>query len=168
MGNSEARKELERIFGKICFIEKLGIRYIPPKERKRIKGYTKYDDMLTYHHIVEKQNGGKSTIENGAIVRGYNHRWLHSLSEQEKQLINEAMQTYKASVLRAVNKGIEIKPEDIISQEDLYDVLKMTSLAFNSKEIDKKKRKEKFNRAKEKKKTQQLINDALYGDDYDR
>ena len=34
--NSSSRQALEIIFGKICFIEALGIRYIPPKERRKI------------------------------------------------------------------------------------------------------------------------------------
>ena len=57
--NKSARQELERLFGKRCMIEELGIRYIPKKERRKIKGYTKYDDCLTFHHIKEKQFRGK-------------------------------------------------------------------------------------------------------------
>ena len=57
--NRSARMELERLFGKICMIEELGIRNIPKNKRRKIKVYTKYDDVLTYHHIHEKQFGGK-------------------------------------------------------------------------------------------------------------
>lgn len=156
--NKSARQELERLFGKICFIETLGIRYIPKNQRKRIKGYTKYDDVLTYHHIEERQNGGKATLENGALVRGYNHKWLHSLPEAEKQLVNEAMQKYKASVFRAINRGVDIRPEDIISIEDLTEVVQMTTLAVNNTT----RKKLKFNRAKKKRETQRLIDEALY------
>lgn len=162
MSNNGARRELERLFGKICFIEKLGIRYIPPKERKKIKGYSKYDDMLTYHHIQERHLGGKATVENGAIVRGYNHKWLHSLPEHEKQLINQAMQEYKASVLRAKQNGVDIRPEDILTPEDLQEVIEMTTLATLNTEV--KRKRQKFNRAKQKRETQQLIDDALYGE----
>ena len=162
MSNDSARRELERLFGKICFIEKLGIRYIPPRERKKIKGYTKYDDILTYHHIQERHLGGKATVENGAIVRGYNHRWLHSLPEHEKQLINQAMQEYKASVLRARQNGVDIRPEDILTPEDLQEVIEMTNLSTLNTEV--KGKRQKFNRAKQKRETQQLIDDALYGE----
>ena len=162
MSNNGARRELERLFGKICFIEKLGIRYIPPKERKKIKGYSKYDDLLTYHHIHERHLGGKATVENGAIVRGYNHRWLHSLPEHEKQLVNQAMQEYKASVLRARQNGVDIRPEDILTPEDLQEVIEMTNLATINPEA--KRKRQKFNRAKQKRETQQLIDDALYGE----
>lgn len=163
--NDAARRDLERLFGKICFIEKLGIRYIPPKDRKKLKGYSKYDDVITYHHIQERHTGGKATVENGALVRGYNHKWLHSLPDREKQLVNDAMQEYKASVLRAKSKGVDIQPEDILTPEDLYQVLqfaKITNLAqFQNK------RNQKFNRAKEKQEARRIIEEALYGDEED-
>lgn len=165
MSNDSARRELERLFGKICFIEKLGIRYIPPRERKKIKGYTKYDDILTFHHISEKHLGGKANAENGALIRGYNHRWLHSLPEHDKQLINEALQEYKISVLKARANGIEIGADDLVDIKDLLSVIHMTTLAVSEQE--KKKKKPKFNRAKHKRETHQLIDEALYGENDD-
>ena len=69
--NKSARQELERLFGKKCMIEELGIRYIPKKQRRTIKGYTKYDECLTYHHIKEKHEGGKATADNGGLIMGY-------------------------------------------------------------------------------------------------
>ena len=54
--NKSARQKLEKLYGKKCMIEELGIRYIPKKERRKIKGYTKYDECLTFHHIKEKHN----------------------------------------------------------------------------------------------------------------
>lgn len=103
--NKSARMELERIFGKICMIEEAGIRYIPKEKRKKIKGYTKYDEVLTYHHIKEKHTGGKATFENGALIRGYNHRWLHSLPEEEKELVNQQLQEYKMRIMALQGNG---------------------------------------------------------------
>lgn len=34
---------------------------------------------LTYHHIKEKRNGGKRTIQNGAILVRRSHDYLHYL-----------------------------------------------------------------------------------------
>lgn len=34
---------------------------------------------LTYHHILEKRNGGRRTIENGAILIRESHDYLHFL-----------------------------------------------------------------------------------------
>ena len=93
--NREVRQELERVFGKVCMIEELGIRYIPKDKRRKLKGYTKFDDTLTYHHIKEKHFGGTATLENGALIRGYNHRWLHSLEPAQREKINQAIQKYK-------------------------------------------------------------------------
>ena len=48
-------------FGKKCMMEEAGIREIPQEERKKIKGYKKIDEKLTYHHIIPKSKGGKAT-----------------------------------------------------------------------------------------------------------
>lgn len=102
--NSSARKRLQRVFGKICFIEELGIRNIPMEERRKIKGYNKYQDKITYHHIKEKSKGGKATFENGALIKGYNHSWFHTLSEADKQKINNAMLEFKVAFMQATRK----------------------------------------------------------------
>lgn len=34
---------------------------------------------LTFHHIKEKRNGGKRTLENGAILIRASHNYLHYL-----------------------------------------------------------------------------------------
>ena len=71
--NKKARQELERRYGKECFIDKLHLR-----KDKRIK-YTGKSQMkrmkqLTYHHILEKSKGGRATVENGALLSTENHR----------------------------------------------------------------------------------------------
>lgn len=102
--NSGPRKKLERVFGKICFIEELGIRNIPQEERRKIKGYTKYDDKITFHHIKEKSKGGKATFENGALFKGYNHRWFHTLPEEDKDKINNSIIEFKVAFMQATRK----------------------------------------------------------------
>ena len=159
--NKSARQELERLFGKKCMIEELGIRYIPKKERRKIKGYTKYDECLTFHHIVERHNGGKATPENGALVRGYNHRWLHTLPDYQKEQINEALQQYKLALLA---KRIEVDENGHTKE-----VIEEIPLDFNPEDFitlpvfdtDKKPKKKKFNRAKEKRKFQKQVDEAL-------
>ena len=168
--NKSARQELERLFGKKCMIEELGIRYIPKKERRRIKGYTKYDDCLTFHHIKEKHNGGKATPENGALIKGYNHRWLHTLPDYQKEQINETLQQYKLHILA---KRIEVDEKG-----NTKEIVEEVPLDFNPDDFieipafdtDKKpKMKKKFNRAKNKRELQKRIDEELYGkpeDDY--
>lgn len=154
--NKSARQELERIFGKICMIEAAGIRYIPKEKRRRLKGYTKYDDILTYHHIKEKQHGGKATAENGAIVRGYNHRWLHSLSEEEKEKVNQQLIEFKASIIQAAEGRIQQGEEVTFPLEtDFTDCI---TIPVYDNEIKKDNSKKKsFNRAKEKREFQKRI-----------
>lgn len=74
--NKGIRKAMINKYGKICFMEAAGIRQIPKEERKKIKGYKKTDEKLTYHHIVPKSEHGQATEENGAILKKYNHEWL--------------------------------------------------------------------------------------------
>ena len=160
--NKSARQELERLFGKKCMIEELGIRYIPKKERRKIKGYTKYDECLTFHHIKEKHNGGKTTAENGALVRGYNHRWLHTLPDHQKEQINEALQQYKLSILARRletdgNGQVREYTEEIPLDFDPADFIEIP--VFDTEERPQKK---KFNRAKAKREFQRQVDEALY------
>lgn len=144
-------------------IEELGIRIIPKSQRKRIKGYTKYDDVLTYHHILEKQFGGKTTLENGALVRGYNHRWLHTLPPAQREKINQAIQEYKIAIL----SGIASLDENgnITTSFDFSEVERFIDNLPNFSTEEPKIKKKKFNRAKEKRKLQREIDEVLYGEE---
>lgn len=41
---------------------------------------------LTFHHIQKKENGGKETIENGAILMPIAHQYLHIIEYKEEEL----------------------------------------------------------------------------------
>lgn len=163
--NKSARQELERLFGKKCMIEALGIRYIPKKERRRIKGYTKYDECLTFHHIKERHNGGKATPENGALIKGYNHRWLHTLPDYQKEQINEALQQYKLSILAKRLEVDESGHTKEVVEEIPLDFDPKDFIEIPAFDTEKKPKKKKFNRAKEKRKLQREIDEVLYGTD---
>lgn len=166
--NSGMRRQLEKIFGKICMIEELGIRKIPKSQRKKIKGYRKYDDEITYHHIKERHAGGKTTLENGALIKGYNHSWLHSLPEKDKEEINNQILEFKATFIQMTERGLQpcgksVRIELGVDEEDC-----ITIPVYDNTKKDQEKR-EKFKRAKEKRKTQRLIREQLdfEDDDYD-
>ena len=99
MKNRQGRKILEQIYGEGCFMERAGIRKITPEEeklfKKTIKGFKKLDRTITYHHIRERHNGGKVTIENGANLAAYNHAWLHQQSPEVRNSINRQLQEFK-------------------------------------------------------------------------
>lgn len=160
--NKSARRELERVFGKICMIEAAGIRYIPKGKRRKLKGYTKYDEQITYHHIHEKSKGGKATFENGALARGYNHRWLHSLPEAQKEEVNQKLIEFKISTLQAIGDKIyETSIAEIPLEFDLEE-------EFDIIPVFDTDRKKKFNRAKQKRAMKREIDeyyDSLDKDD---
>ena len=122
---------MTHIFGKKCMIEEAGIREIPEKERKKIKGYKKIQEKLTYHHIKPKSQGGKATIANGAVVKQYNHEWLEKLSKVERDKVNKQLQEYKIAVLEMRNGRMQGK----IMQFDLSDTYDIP-LIDNEKEVE--------------------------------
>ena len=74
--NKKAREELERLYGKECFIEKLHLRKDTEPRKYTSKGQMKRMKQLSFHHIVPKSAGGKATVENGAILNLDNHRMV--------------------------------------------------------------------------------------------
>ena len=108
--NKSVRKELERIYGKKCFIHDV------PEIKRKIEGYKtlkgrykgkKIEHKLTYHHLKSKKNGGKSTIENGALLCRDCHNKLEKLKPIEREIINNMIRQYKLSVMTFTTEGIE-------------------------------------------------------------
>lgn len=55
-------------------------------------------EKLEFHHLLKKALGGKSNIENGALLDEYIHDWLHSLEISDPDLydlINECLYLFK-------------------------------------------------------------------------
>lgn len=51
--------------------------------------------MLTYHHIVKKEHGGRTTVENGALLSAENHAWFNKQTKEEQDRMNKIFQEYK-------------------------------------------------------------------------
>lgn len=104
--NKSARKELERLYGKECFIDKLHLR---EETQKRYKGKGQFKRMkqLTYHHIKMKKDGGRTTIENGALLSAENHAWFHKQSPEKQSEMNRAFQEYKIAFAELTTEGIK-------------------------------------------------------------
>lgn len=154
--NKRIREIMEKKYGKVCMIEAAGIRCIPVEERRKIKGYKRSQDKLTYHHIEERAKGGRTTEENGAVVKGYNHEWLHKLSEEDKAKVNNRLQQYKISVA-ALSLSPNIQVEGQVLQFDFSDCLEIP-LEPNTEHQEEKR---KFDRAKQKRETQRLIDESF-------
>lgn len=96
--NKNARKKLEERYGKECFIEKLHLRKDEEPRRYNSKGQMKRMKQLTYHHIKMKKDGGRATVENGALLSVENHEWFHQQSKNAQGYMNAVFQEYKKQV----------------------------------------------------------------------
>ena len=160
MGNSnkKAKEELIRLYGAECFIERLHLR---PEESKvytgsQLKYMRKHQHQLkqlTYHHIKERSEGGKATVENGALLSEGNHRWFNQQSKENQAKMNEAFQELK----RKIDEARECKIE-LVDTLDIGISINMAEISF-SDEI--KAPKEKYNRAKEKREMQRRIDEEF-------
>lgn len=142
MSNKKAKEKLIELYGAECFIEKLHLRVDTEPRKYTSKGQYKRMKQLTYHHIKEKRNGGKATVENGALLSEENHMWFNKQSKQEQKQMNELFQQYKQS--------IECKVEFV---DNLDTRFRIASAIIVPDELEK----EHYNRAREKRKWQKEI-----------
>lgn len=82
------KDEMILIYGFNCWLNEL---WIPNKK-----------DIITYHHIVERRNGGKATLENGALLARSSHDYLnyldidyHKIYKELNGLFYDLNRTYK-------------------------------------------------------------------------
>lgn len=155
--NTKVREELERIYGKRCMIEQLGIKI-------DIKGYNKnqyrycgksIQNQLTYHHITPKRFGGKASIKNGAISCRLCHDWLEQLPAEEREEVNKMLIEYKKKYLEIhvaclTSEGI-LNAEKLPLDFDFSDVeiipLEQNNKKYNrAKAIEEKRRRKEFDR----------------------
>lgn len=142
MSNKRAKQKLIELYGSECFIEKLHLRVDTEPRRYTSKGQRKRMKQLTYHHIREKQYGGKATVENGAILSEENHIWFNEQSKEAQKQMNELFQKYKHSV--------ECKVEFV---EELDTRFSIASAIIVLSDLEK----EHYNRAKEKRAWQKQV-----------
>lgn len=107
-------------------------------------------------------NGGGTNIENGAILSELAHRYIHSLSREDEELINNMIRQYKLNggLLIPTDTGLEVQEPIKIDLDFNIGEDCITIPVHNNTKEDYEKR-QKFNRAKEKRQTQQFIQDEL-------
>ena len=143
--NRSAREELERIYGKHCFICQ-GIRTLsPPQPHKGTYKGKSIARQLTYHHLVPKRLKGQNTVENGAVICRTCHDWLEQLSNTEREQINDELREYK----RKLSQECEIEYVDKLETDYAIE-----GLIFTPDRL-----KNPYNRAKDKKKYRDIINE---------
>lgn len=147
--NRRTRELLEELYDKGCMFKKAKIaekieamggiktykKYIKEK-RYTVKDVEIYESRLSYHHLIHRENGGKTTVENGAIINSLAHSYIHSLPREQEERINNMLRRYK--------KSIECNVEYV---DDIETGFEISTMFF---EVEKKKEKHKYNRAKEK------------------
>lgn len=141
--NKKAKEELIKRYGAECFIEKLHLRQDSTPKKYKGKGQMKKMKQLTYHHIKMKKDGGKATVENGALLSAENHAWFHRQNSVAQGYMNAMFQEYKK----------QIDACKVVFVDDLELPFEVKVMDFD---IDERG---KFNRAKEKKETQKLIHE---------
>lgn len=154
--NKNARLELERLYGRECFIDKLHLR---KDKRKKYTGKAQYKKMkqLTYHHIKMRKDGGKTTIENGALLSVENHSWFHRQPPEAQAAMNRAFQQYKISVATLNSRGIQSVQKLEIDTSDCI------TIPLEENEIKKINREtNKTRRAREKQALKQELEDLEY------
>lgn len=149
--NKKIKEEMENIFGKKCFIEELGIRKKSDvkKDLRRFTGKCQrcIMDQLTYHHIIKKCDGGRATIENGALIRNINHIWFHRLPKEQQTKINKLFQEYKKQFYQELE--VEIDDVDTGLEIDIAE-MSLTDAELSVKKLG------KYNRAEMKRNTRKM------------
>ena len=147
--NKRAKEELIRRYGAECFIEKLKLRKDSEPKRYTGKGQKAKMKQLTYHHIEMKKDGGKATIENGALLSAENHAWFHKQHAQYQTYMNNMFQEYK-------RQSDECQ---VVFVDNLHLDFEIKAMEFSIGEREQKK--EKYNRAKEKREFKKRIEEEF-------
>ena len=93
--NKPVREALEEEFGSKCMYHE-GIRKIrPPAVSKRRYRGKKKQDQLTLHHLIPLRKNGPTTKENTAVLCRYCHDFVESLTEAEREKVNDELRAYK-------------------------------------------------------------------------
>lgn len=159
--NKKVREALESVYGRRCMfkmakiaerIEAVGgiktYKKFLEEKRYTLKDIKKLEKILTYHHLRHKFEGGKATIENGAEINSLAHTYMHSLPREHEEVINNMLREYKNSM--------ECTVEFVDNLDFPYTI---NTTVFVPDELGKKK--QKYNRTKEKRKWQEEIEEEL-------
>ena len=147
--NKKAKEKLIRIYGAECFIEKLKLRKDVKPIRYKSKGQMKKMKQLTFHHIKMRKDGGRATVENGALLSAENHAWFHQQSSKDQTQMNAMFQEYKKQYQEC----------EVVFVDDLDLGFEINAMEFHIDEREQKK--EKYNRAKEKREFQKRVDEEL-------
>lgn len=141
MGNNKKiRLKMVERYGPECMFKKANM----GEATKRIKGaisYSEYikrrgyskseidelESTLTYHHLKHEAGGGPENIQNGALVSRLAHMYIHSLTRDQEEIINELFRKYKEDYDECKSRGIDYIPCEVV-YEDFIDNLMVNAM----------------------------------------
>ena len=147
--NKRAKEELIRIYGAECFIEKLKLRKDVKPTRYKSKGHMKKIKQLTFPHSKMRKDAGRATVETGALLSAENHAWFHQQSSKDQTQMNAIFQEYKKQYQEC----------KVVFVDDLDLGFEIKAMEFHIDEREQKK--DKYNRAKEKREFQKRVDEEL-------
>lgn len=156
--NRQIRLELESIYGKGCMFQKAyiakrieeigGIKtykeYIQ-EHKYTLKKIKKLEETMTLHHIKHRSEGGATSVHNGAVMSALAQGYAHSLPREHEEILNNMLRQWKLNYV-AINGEESGSVELSVPIEDYIEI-----------PLEPIKKKQKFNRAAEKRKTRKLI-----------
>ena len=165
--NKAKREELERIYGKGSMFQKSHCEdYI--STLPKIKGYRKYlqekhftgkniREQLEYHHMQHRSEGGRTTLDNGAVVNRQEHSYMHSLPREQEEIINNHIRQWKIDFITMTGSGGEIDHAEV-EPELVQDYIEITAKNYYREHKTKLTRKqiEERERRREKRELQKL------------
>lgn len=165
--NKQKREELERMYGKGSMFEKSKAeQYI--ETLPRIKGVKQYikekhytgkqikqlDKQMQYHHLVHRAEGGKTTLENGAVVSALEHPYLHSLPRQYEEIINNHIRKWKIDFMTFTTDKVldhnEISADCRDTAEEYIEIPVKEYRTLSKKQLRRMKRRQEKRELKEK------------------
>lgn len=108
-------------------------------------------------------SGGKTDINNGSILSELVHRYIHSLPREDEELINNMLRKYKldGGMLIPTQEGLQIQEPIQIDLDYDFDREDCITIPVHNNTREDYEKRQKFNRAKEKRKTERFIQDEL-------
>ena len=146
--NSQAKKRLKRIFGKVDMFVEAEVE--EKLEKLQIKGYKVYEEeqrfkgrilsqKLTFHHLRHRSEGGDQSVENGALIGLGRHEYMHTLPRDEEEIVNNIIRDWKMNFMIMTGNGEVLESGQIVP--DFSDCI--TIPAYDTRVKDRKYRQQK-------------------------
>lgn len=161
--NKSKREQLEQIYGKGSMFEKAqceqyvetlprikGLKRYIAEKRYTGKQIRKLIRCIHYHHLKHKSEGGETTLENGALVNGLEHGYMHSLPRQHEEIINNRIRQWKIDFMTLTTEGV-IESGEVVPEEDTITIPVYTYKKSRQATIERQRRHDKRQMQKIKK-----------------